>query len=516
MAFMKTSALSSLQIWNSTILKVTGGILLMMGLVFLFPSLYAYLIAEDPSLFLYPVPVMLAVGSFLFIFNAPTRNFNTVNGIFLVIVVWVVLFVIGAIPYILAGMSPLNSIFESVSGFTTTGSSTIEDVHSMPESLMVWRSLTQWIGGIAVVLIFIYILPMFGMGRTFFSNELEGSGSSQLSMRLKNAASSFIQVYVGLTVINLLLLLLCNASVCDAICLSFTTISTGGVLVSNSSLIDMNDWIQIVTMVFMFIGGTNFYLHFKAIYGRNLKVYFTSREFRNILLWFFIVSVAIFLFFDWHLIASFDFDLSLMATDYKNALYTVVSLGTTTGSAIFDYTQYPVEIMLILLVVMLIGASAGSTSGGIKFTRMRVVLRFFNNTIKNVLHPNAIYSVSLDGETVDDKRVLNAVSITLLYFLTTFVTMIVLLSQGLNWQDSLGLAAGTISNTGVGFGEYGPLGSFNNLSDPIKIFLMFMMWVGRLEITLALVALTKSFWMDVAHSVRQNYRGKGHLFKKNE
>jgi trk system potassium uptake protein TrkH len=394
MAFKKTTALSSLQIWNSTILKVSGGIILMMGLVFLLPSLYAYFVSEDPSIFLYPVPFMIIIGLALFLLNAPSKDFSTVNGIFLVIVVWLVLFFIGSIPYILAGMSPLNSIFESVSGFTTTGSSTIEDVHAMPESLMVWRSLTQWIGGIAVVLIFIYILPMFGMGRTFFSNELEGSGSSQLSMRLKNAASSFIQVYVGLTVINLLLLLLCNASVCDAICLSFTTISTGGLLVSNTSLMEMNIWIQIVTIVFMFIGGTNFYLHFKAIYGRNLKVYTTSKEFRNILLWFFVVSVVIFIAVDWQMIASLNFDIGVLATDYKNALYTVVSLGTTTGSAVFDYTQYPVGIMLLLIVVMLIGASAGSTSGGIKFTRMRVVLRFFNNTIKNVLHPNAIYSVS--------------------------------------------------------------------------------------------------------------------------
>lgn len=505
MAFKKTTVLDSLHVMNSTIIKIIGGLMVMMALIFLFPATYAYWVGEDMSIFLLPVPFLLIIGGLLFLLNGPSEDFSTVNGVFLVIIVWLVLFALGSIPYLMAGLTPLNSIFESVSGFTTTGSSTISDVTVMPQSLMVWRSMTQWIGGIAVVLIFIYILPMFGMGRTFFSNELEGSGSSQLSIKLRNAASSFIQVYVGLTLVNLALLLICNASFCDALCLSLTTISTGGLIVSNSSLVEMNIWVQIVTIVFMFIGGTNFYLHFKAIYGRNLKAYTSNKEFRYILLWFTTMAVIVFLIMEWPKLSAFDINAGEMATDFKNAVFTVVSLGTTTGSAVFDFTEYPVTITLILIVVMLIGASAGSTSGGIKFSRMRVVLKFFNNTMKNVLHPNAVYSVSIDGENVDEKRVITAVSITLLYFLTMFFTMIVLLSQGIDWQDSLGLAAGMISNTGVGFGEYGPLGSFDTLSDPIKVFLMFMMWVGRLEITLALVVFTRTFWEDVGHSIRSNH-----------
>jgi len=500
----EVSGWSRLYLWRSTILRVIGALMALFSLAFLFPAGYAFILNEDPYLFLMPIVLFLPAGVLLFLISGPTKNFRTVNGIILIALVWATMFAEASAPYFLVGMQPIDAIFESVSGITTTGSSTIDDVYLYPASLVVWRSITQWLGGIAVVIIFIYILPMFGMGRTFFSNELEGSGSSQYSVKLRNAARSFILVYVGFTVVNFILLLICQAEMEDALCLAFTTVSTGGLIVSNTSLMDMNIWVQIVTMIFMFIGGVNFYLHFKAVYGKNPGEYTRNHEFKMLLIWFLILSVVVFVLADYQKFMTTGLDLEVLLTDYKNALFTAISLGTTTGSAVYDYTQYPVSVMVILIVVMLIGASAGSTSGGIKFTRMRLVLGFFNNSLKSVLHPNGVYSVKVDGETIADSRVLSAVSITLLYLLTTFASMIFLLSQGLSWQDSIGLAAGTISNTGVGFGDYGPVSSFSSLSPTVKIFLMFMMWVGRLEITMALVFFTKTFWHDVRYSVRSN------------
>jgi trk system potassium uptake protein TrkH len=294
----------------------------------------------------------------------------------------------------------------------------------------------------------------------------------------------------------------------DALCLAFTTISTGGLLYTNESVMNMSIWVQVITMVFMFIGGVNFYLHFKAIVGKNPKAYTENKEFLYLITYFVVIATVIFLIYAAPKFGSAGFDLDAILTDYKNALFTVIALGTTTGASCFDFCEYPEIIMFILLIVMLIGASAGSTSGGIKIGRIRIMVRFFSNIFKNILHPNAVYDVKVDGESIDDSRVLSAVSITLLYIMTAFAAVVILLANGLNWTDSLGLAVATISNTGVGFGDFGPTGSFSVLSDGIKIFLMFLMWVGRLEISLALVFLTPTFWSDLFFTVHHRSRSK--------
>ena len=508
MAAKGDSMINRFAIWHSTELKVLGGVEVAIALMLILPALYALFVGEDTSIFIDSMMPVLILGVVQFFLFAPSVNFRTVNGLILVALCWLVMFVLGSLPYLYAGMEPVNAVFESVNGFTTTGSSIIEDVNEWPVSLMIWRSMTQWLGGIAVVVIFIYILPMFGMGRTFFSNELEGSGSSQFSMKLKNAAGSFIIVYLALTILNFLMLLLCQASFVDALCMGLTTISTGGLIVSNNSLSDMNISIQIVTMLFMFIGGVNFYLHFKAIIGRRPGEYLHNKELRYLLLWFLAASLVIFVLYTIPKIQSAGFDFNTALMDFKNILFTVISLGTTTGLYVTDFADFSEIILLILLVVMIIGASAGSTSGGIKFGRIRIITRFFNNTFKQILHPNAVYTVNVDDESIDDSRVLSAVSITLLYILTMFLGTIVLLSQGLNWFDSIGLAAATVTNTGMGFGSFGPTGSFIQLNDGTKIFLMLLMWVGRLEISLALVFFTRTFWRDVRLAYRSSVKGR--------
>ena len=181
-------------LFHSTEMLTIGGLMVIMGLLMLFPALYAFIVGDDMSIYLMPVAPLVVAGIIIMLLFKPSVNFRTVNGLILIAIVWIEMFILGSIPYHLAGMNTLNSFFESVSCITTTGSSLVEDVFEWPESLMVWRSLLQWVGGIAVVIIFIYILPMFGMGRMFFSNELEGSGSSQFSMKLSNAARSFILV----------------------------------------------------------------------------------------------------------------------------------------------------------------------------------------------------------------------------------------------------------------------------------------------------------------------------------
>jgi len=493
--------------WKSTEIRLIGGLMVVLALLFILPALYAMFKGENPLVFLLPIIPLVAIGSVIYLLFGWSRHLRTVNGMIMVMAVWVLMFVEGSIPYLLSGMTPINAIFESVNGFTTTGSTTITDVYNWQESLMVWRSLTQWVGGIAFVIIFMYLLPMFGMGRSFFKNELEGSGNTSFSMRIKNAAKSFILVYLFLTVINFLLLMACAAPFSDALCLSMTTISTGGTIIANESLLEANRLVQLVTMVFMLIGGTNFYLHYKSIFGRSPKSYLVNKELLVMLAYFLIASVIIYLM----LVIPYGGTTHYIGEEnipefYFDTLYTVISFGTTTGSSIYDFSLAPTLAMMSFIVVMMIGASAGSTSGGIKFTRIRILARYFSNSFKNILHPNAVYTVKLDGEIIDQSRVTGAVTITLLYIITVFIGMIVLLTQHLDWVDSLSLSVASVTNTGVGFGNFGPFESFDVLSDPVKIFLMMLMWIGRLEITLALVFFTPTFWKDVQMTYRSSLR----------
>lgn len=501
--FSEERILDRFTIWHSTEFKLAGGLIAILGLMFLFPGTFALLVNEDPSPFFYPAIPLITTGLFIFLIFAPSKSLRTVNGLMMVALTWIIMFFVGAIPYLIVGMAPVNALFESVNGFTTTGSTTIESVYYWPLSLMFWRAMSQWLGGIAIVIIFIYLLPLFGMGRLFFNNELEGSGSSQFSMKLQNAAKSFILVYVLLSIINFIILFIVGADLIDAVCLSLTTISTGGVIISNTSMIETATSVQVVTLIFMFIGGTNFYLHFKAIYGRNLKAYLNNKEIGRMALYFIIMSLAL-LALKMGGLSHLNVDFDNLLGEYWAILFTVVSMGTTTGTTIYDYSNSSELMMFLLIILMMVGASAGSTSGGIKFTRIRIVFRFFNNAFLNIIHPNAVYSVKVDEEHVDDARVVSAITVTLLYMVTVLVSMIILMTAGMNWVDAIGLAVGSITNTGVGFGHFGPLGDYDILSNEIKIFLMFLMWIGRLEITLALVFFTPGFWKELRYAYRSS------------
>jgi len=490
-------------VYRSTELRLVGGMLAILGCMFLIPGFYALVMNENPAPFFYPAIPLITTGVVFFLIFASSDSLRTVNGLIMIAVTWFTMFFVGAIPYLILGMTPINALFESVNGFTTTGSTTVASVYYWPQSLMIWRAMSAWLGGIAIVIIFIYILPLFGMGRIFFNNELEGSGSSKYSMKLQTAAGSFIFVYIILTVINFIILLFFNASFLDSLCLSLTTISTGGVLVSDTSLMGTEPIIQLVTMVFMFIGGTNFYLHYKAMSRRSLRVYFQNKELIYLIIYFALASIILFVFRVGDL-SKIGENPENYANVYWQTLFTVISMGTTTGFSVYDYASSSEIFIAILVMLMMVGASAGSTAGGIKFSRVRIVMGFFKNSLMNILHPNAVYSVKVDNEDIGDSRLMGAVSTTLLYLMTMFVAIIFLMSAGLNWEDSIGLAVGSITNTGVGFGNFGPFGDYDTLSEPLKVVLMFLMWVGRLEITIALVLFTPGFWREVRFAYRSN------------
>lgn len=486
----------------STTIRIMGMIEFVFAMTMLIPTAIAMFLGENTHIFLYPM-IPLAVAGFLqYMLFSESKHFRTVNGLIMIGVVWTGMFLMSMLPYILYGMSALDSLFESVSGVTTTGLSVMTGLESLPKSLLIWRALTMWMGGIMVVILFMYMLPTFGIGRSIFYNELSGSGSSNYSVRMKNAAKSFIFSYGILSLINYILLMICGMDPLDGLCLMCTTISTGGLMSKSDSVMSFSDSVQIVTIIFMFLGGTNFYLHYRAIYKHEKKVYRSNSEFRTMAMWFLTISIII------YLLVSLDrYDLSSMSLGdhlrtFKNALFTTVSLGTTTGLYVEDFTLYPSQCMALLMIVALIGASSGSTSGGIKFSRLRIIFEFIKNGFGKMVHPDAVYDVKMDGSSVSEENVISALTVFMMFVLTMVVSSVIFMIYGFDMVDSFGLSISSVANGGMGFGNFGPTGNFAGLSDPMKIILIALMWIGRLEIITALVLFTPGFWKELLSNRR--------------
>lgn len=497
--------------WASTTVRTLGMLEMLFGLLFLVPAAVAAYLGEDHDVFLLPVLPLLVLGVLQILLFRDSERHRPANGLLLIGVVWLFMFLVSTIPFVLSGMGFVDAMFESVSGITTTGLSVIEDVESQAMSLLIWRALTMWVGGIMIIIVFLYMLPMFGIGRSVFFNELSGSGSSNYSVKMRNAAKSFIYSYVLLSLINFVLLLVLAMPPLEAFCLMCTTISTGGLMCTNDSMMSYSDAVQLITVLFMFLGATNFYLHYRAIHRRERGVYRGNSEFRTMLVWFLGISVLVYVL----VVTGGGTPVTGLEGHYeafKNALFTTVSLGTTTGLYVDDFTLYPEQCILLLMIVALIGGSSGSTSGGIKISRLEIIYRFLKNSIGKVIHPNAVYDVKMDGGSVDNETVQSVLTVFLMFVVTILVGTALILMIGISQPtvngeeigiiDSLGLAISSISNGGMGFGNFGPTGSFADLQDSLKIVLMVMMWIGRLEVVTALVMFTPGFWKELTSDRR--------------
>lgn len=488
--------------WEGTTVRILGMIEFVFAMLLVVPTIIALCMGEDYTLFVYPIIPLALLGMFQYFFFYESKNFTSVNGLLLVGLVWLSMFLMSCIPYLISGMTLVDSLFEGISGITTTGLSVMVDVESQPMSLLIWRSMTMWVGGIMVVIAFMYMLPMFGIGRSVFYNELSGSGSSNYSVRMKNAAKSFIFSYGVLSLINIVLLIVLGMDVLEAFCLMCTTISTGGLMFTNDGMASYSDAIQMVTILFMFLGGTNFYLHYRALYKREKKVYRSNSEFRTIVGWFLAISVIIYLLVVFDSTTAHAMSIEEHLETFKNALFTTVSLGTSTGLYVEDFTLYPSQCTALLMMVAIIGASSGSTSGGIKFGRIRIIYEFIKNGFGKILHPNAVYEVKVDGTSVDDDTVFSSLTVFLLFVITMMVGSLIFMIAGMDMVDSFGLAISSVANGGMGFGNFGPTGNFASLEDPLKIVLIILMWLGRLEIVTALVLFTPGFWKELYNERR--------------
>lgn len=498
--------IKSLARWENNTVKILGVIEIILGVMLLVPTLISLYYGEDPYLFIYPVPILLFLGIFQYVFFKSRDVIKPASGMMMMFIAWWISFFVSSIPFYLYGFSFVDSLFEGISGFTTTGATIVDLPELLPSSIIFWRSFAQWAGGIAIVLIFLFLIPMMGIGgKAFVNNELAGYQSYNFSMRLRNAAKNFVSIYVLLSIVEMILLVVCGVDMFDSVTLTFSTISTGGLMGTNSGMADFSIIVQGIVLVFMFLGGTNFYLHFRAIYKKDFSAYRKSQEFIWTIIWFLVAAVIISVIILYSAVGVHDIDLGYIGETAWNSIFTVVSVGTTTGYTITDQSVWPTAAFMILWLVMLFGSMSGSTSGGIKIYRLLIIKSYITNGIYRMFHPRSVRDVRLDRHSVDQDSVVSAIVVVIMFMVTlAFSTILLLIIEpGLALDESIGLSLSSISNGGMDTGGV----SIHELGDISKVFLAFMMWVGRLEVVIVLLLFSKTFWRDLFSGWRWKHDG---------
>jgi trk system potassium uptake protein TrkH len=396
----------------------------------------------------------------------------------------------GTIPYIISGAIPdfTNAFFESISGFTTTGASILDDIESMPESLLFWRSFTQWIGGLGFIVLVISILPSLGIGgMQLFLAEAPGITADKIKPRIQDTAKRLWFLYIGLTLTCTLLLLMGGMGFFEAINHGLTTLSTGGFSTRQASMAAFDSpYIEYVTTIFMFLGGTSFVLIYIAIKG-NVKKVWDNEEFRayTALTAFIVILVTLILIFREGL---------HIEEAFRYAVFQVVSIITTTGFATADFTLWGGGAIIIFFTLMFTGGSAGSTAGGVKIVRHLIIAKNSIIEFKRQLHPSAIIPVRFNFSPIPHEVTRNILAFVIIYLTIFGLSSVFLTIFGVDAITAMGSVATSLGNIGPGLNETGPAYSFSALPAFAKWTLGILMVVGRLEIFTVLIIFTGYFW----------------------
>lgn len=412
------------------------------------------------------------------------------EGFLIVSLGWLSMSLFGTLPYLLSGAIPSfpDAIFETVSGYTTTGASILDNIEAMPHSILFWRSTTQWIGGMGIIVLTIAILPLLGIGgMELFVAEAPGPTKDKIHPRIKETAKRLWAIYMALTVAQTALLMLFGMSFFDAVNHAFATISTGGFSTKQASVGFYNSvGIELVIILFMFLSGTNFTVLYFLLKGRKDKIE-NNDEFRWYTIWIVILGALV---VPAIIIANGEpFGLAL-----RQGLFQVVSIVTTTGFATADYQLWGSFATMLFFLMMFSGASAGSTSGGFKIVRIVLLVKNGLAEFKRRLHPRAIIPVMMNKSSVPPNIIDNLLAFTILYVLVFVVSILVMTALNMDFMTAMGAVATCLNNVGPGVGAVGPAFSFSQSHDLGKVFLSFVMLLGRLELFTVLILFTPYLW----------------------
>ena len=449
--------------------------------------------------------VTVFLGLLLYFFNKPKNtNIQKKEGYLIVTLGWLTLSFTGMLPYLFSGAIPsvTNAFFETLSGYSTTGSSILENIEAMPKGILFWRSATHWIGGMGIIVLTIAILPLLGIGgMQLFKAEAPGPSADKLHPRITDTAKRLWLIYVTLTFVEFFLLKFAGMTWFDAINHAMSTMSTGGFSTKNASVAHWNDTpiIQYIIATFMLIAGTNFVLTYFALKGKVRKA-FQSEEFKYYIFGILgitaLIAVIILFFQDPNLISAIEHPKVYGETEsaIRHAFFQVTSIITTTGFVSADFTMWSFFATGIFFALFFAGGSAGSTSGGIKVVRHIVMLKNSFLEFKKTLHPNAIIPVRYDGKAVSQTIVFNILSFFVIYMLIFVFASVILTFLGLDFTSALGAAASSLGNIGPAIGSVSPVDNFAHLSVGAKWFCSFLMLIGRLELFTVLILFTPFFW----------------------
>ncbi|MDY0189256.1 MAG: TrkH family potassium uptake protein [Desulfuromonas sp.] len=473
------------------ILHILGALLICLALALLTPLPFAF--AEGSATvraFALSATVCLILGVACLKLFHNKKELSIREGFAIVTFGWVVFAIFGALPYIFSGAisSPLDAIFETMSGFTTTGSTILTDIESLPRSILFWRAMTHWLGGMGIIVLSLAILPMLGVGgMQLFQAEVPGPTADRLKPRIQDTAKLLWGVYVILTGLETLLLMAGNMSFYDAICHAFATLATGGFSTRNASVAAYDSaYIDWVITLFMFLAGINFSLHYYALKGR-IGEYFRNEEFR-FYLYITLGATAIIMLVNQGTVYSSVVD------NLRFSAFQTTSILTTTGFGTADFEVWPALTQYILVLLMFIGGCAGSTGGGMKVARILLLLKHAGVQLYHLIHPRAIRLVKLGGTPVS-ADVMQSILGFFALFMGVFVTASLLMAAcGMDLVSGASAVIATLSNIGPGLGSVGPIDNFAEVPALGKAVLVMCMLLGRLELFTVMVLFLPSFW----------------------
>jgi len=449
--------------------------------------------------------VTIFIGLLLWGFNkSAKKDIQNRDGYLIVTLGWLVLTLTGTLPYLLTDTitSFPDAVFETISGYSTTGSSILNDIEAVDKGVLFWRSATHWIGGMGIIVLTVAILPLLGIGgMQLFLAEAPGPSSDKLHPRITQTAKRLWLIYFGLTIIEFFLLKVAGMSWFDAINHAMATLSTGGFSTKNASVAYWNGspLIQYIIIVFMFIAGANFVLTYFALKGKVQKI-FKDDEFRFYLglvaFLTLVITILIVCFQDASLVTTIHHPKTLGALEsgFRHAAFQVLSVITTTGFVSADFTMWNYLATALVFSLFFVGGSAGSTSGGVKIVRHLVMIKNALLELKQQLHPKAILSVRYNGNRVSRAIIFNILSFFVLYMLIFVISVIVLALLGLDFTSAFSAAASCLGNIGPALGTLSPVNNFSHLSNSAKLFCSFLMLIGRLELFTVLIVITPYFW----------------------
>ena len=471
------------------IIYIIGWVLKIEAAFMLLP-IAAGILYHEPALraFVATGVLCLAMGIAL-TFRKPKRQYFYVKeGYVTVALSWVTLSIMGALPFLFCGAikNPVDALFETVSGFTTTGASILPAVEDLPKCVLLWRSFTHWIGGMGVLVFLLSLLKLAGGSHmNLMKAESPGPSVSKLLPKVHSTAKILYGIYIAITIAEFLVLLVSGMTVFDSLTTAFGTAGTGGFGIKNDSIASYSPLIQIEVTIFMILFGVNFNFYFLLLL-RKWKQAFSNEE----VCWYFIIIFAAILFIGWDIRGLYE----NLGTALRHSAFQVGSIITTTGFATTDFNLWPEISRTILVLLMFVGACAGSTGGGIKVSRFIILIKSSGKELSQYIHPRQVKKIHMDGKSIDHEIVRNINVFMIIYILIFSFSVLALAFEGTDLITNFTAVAATFNNIGPGLELVGPSANFGLFSNPAKLILIFDMLAGRLEIFPLLLLFVRDTW----------------------